>query len=253
VQNAASETHLDPNSKFHQQPFYLKTQRNQASLGQRITRFGYFDGRTPRFDTVPLDIAALLALNADSGKRPVHSGGAAFEYAGYLLRGLGVFPAGPQFLGVFDLLRGEGGLSSEFHAAFLRGFYSGAGPFADQASLELGHGADHLPHGAACRRLRVDVLYQGAEGNAALFQVIEDRDQVAQAAAEPIQFPHRQAIATIKRFEATEQGRALGRRSGFSISGENLRATGFRQRGALHVGLLVVIAPMPKRDYWVNC
>jgi transposase len=86
---------------------------------------------------------------ADSGERPVHSGGAAFEDAGYLRRGLGVFPAVAQFLGVFDLLRGEGGLASEFYASRLRCGDTGAGALPNVVTLHLGEDRGNLHHGAA--------------------------------------------------------------------------------------------------------
>jgi hypothetical protein len=41
--------------------------------------------------------------------------------------------------------------------------FAGAGPFAYQAALKLGQYAYHLPHDAACRRLRVDRLGEGTE------------------------------------------------------------------------------------------
>jgi hypothetical protein len=52
MQNAACETCLDPNPKFHQQPFYAKNQARSGN-GSPATHFSYLDGRTPMFDTVP--------------------------------------------------------------------------------------------------------------------------------------------------------------------------------------------------------
>ena len=42
-----------------------------------------------------------------------------------------------EFAGVFDLLRRQFRLASEFHLSALRGLHSGAGPFADKAPLKL--------------------------------------------------------------------------------------------------------------------
>jgi hypothetical protein len=111
------------------------------------------------------------------------------------------------------LLRGHFRLTAEFHAPTLRGLHSGAGPFADEAALQLGQYADHLPHGPACRRLGVDLLGEGTEFDAALLEVVEHGDQVAQAAAQAVKFPDNERVAVLQCLEATEQGRALGRGS----------------------------------------
>ena len=63
-----------------------------------------------------------------------------------------------QFPGVVDLLRREFSLAPEFHASAFRGLYPGAGPLTDKAALQFRQYANHLPHGAACRRLGVDCL-----------------------------------------------------------------------------------------------
>ncbi len=56
--------------------------------------------------------------------------------------------------------------------------------FADKAAFQFREYADHLPHGAACRRVGVDCFREGTEGHAPVFQVIEHGDQVAQAPAQ---------------------------------------------------------------------
>src|SRR5216683_3275126 len=45
---------------------------------------------------------------------------------------------------------------------------------------------------------------------AALVEVIEHGNKVAQAAGQPVKFPDNERVAVLQRLEATEQGRALG-------------------------------------------
>ena len=103
---------------------------------------------------------------------------------------------------VLDLLRRQFGLAPEFQAPAFRGLHSGAGPFAYQAALKLGQYAYYLPHGAACRRFGVDRFCQRSEFDAPVFQVVEHGYQVAQAAAQPVEF-----------LQTAEKGRAIGGRS----------------------------------------
>jgi hypothetical protein len=104
-----------------------------------------------------------------------------FEQVGYALAV--VFAFFNQLAGVVELLRGEFALSSEFNPSALDGFDPGAGAFADKAALTLGQEANHLPHGAAGRRVGVDVFCKRTEFNAALFEFVEHGYQVVQAAA----------------------------------------------------------------------
>jgi hypothetical protein len=53
--------------------------------------------------------------------------------------------------------------------------HAGAGPFTDNAAFKFCHEANHLPHGAACRRLGVDCFRERFEFHAALFEVVEGR------------------------------------------------------------------------------
>jgi hypothetical protein len=81
------------------------------------------------------------------------------------------------FARVGYLRSGQFSLASEFHTPALRVLYSGAG------ALAFRHEADHLPHGAACRCFGVDYFRERAKFHAALFEVVKDGYQVAQAAA----------------------------------------------------------------------
>jgi hypothetical protein len=81
-----------------------------------------------------------------------------------------------QLAGVLDLLRVEFSLAPKFHATLFRRLHSGARALADKAPFKLGQDAYHLPHGAACRRIGVDVFRQGMKFDAPLFQVVEHGD-----------------------------------------------------------------------------
>ena len=118
-----------------------------------------------------------------------------------------------RFAGVFDFSGVSFRLRPNLYAPALCGLDSGAGPLADKAPLQFDEGADHLPHGAACRRFGVDVLRKRTEFHALLFQVIEHGYQFAQAATQVVQLPHDERVAGFESLQAAEQGRALGRGS----------------------------------------
>ena len=100
------------------------------------------------------------------------------------LRGLGRRrPLVNQLPRMDEPVGGELHLPPEFHPALLRGLHSGAGALGNQGSFKLRENADHLPHGAACRRLRVDCLGERPELDAALLEVVQHVNEVAQAAA----------------------------------------------------------------------
>jgi hypothetical protein len=52
-----------------------------------------------------------------------------------------------------------------------------------QGTFEFSEYAYHLPHGAACSYVGVDVIREGTEFHASVFQVVEQGYQVAQTAA----------------------------------------------------------------------
>ena len=72
-----------------------------------------------------------------------------------------------------------------------------------------------------------------AECYAALFQVVEQGNQVAQAAAKPVELPDNQRVAGLQLVQATEQGRALGRCAGQPVIAEDVTASGVPQRREL--------------------
>jgi hypothetical protein len=65
---------------------------------------------------------------------------------------------GAEVPGMGNLLRCQLRLGAELHPTLLGGLHAGAGAFGDQAALQLGQDADHLPHGTAGGGLGVDVL-----------------------------------------------------------------------------------------------
>src|SRR5262249_6921770 len=88
---------------------------------------------------------------------PIDGRASDFEQVGDVLRSLAL---GAEFEDMFSLLRGKFGLASEFHPSGLRGLHPGAGALGDQAALEFGQYAYHLPHSPACGGLGVDMLGQ---------------------------------------------------------------------------------------------
>jgi hypothetical protein len=84
------------------------------------------------------------------------------------------------------------------------------------------------------------MLAQGAKLDALGTQIVQHGDEVTQAAAEPVEFPDNEGIAWAERFEATDEGRALGGRAREALVLENRFASGFLQRRKLQSGVLVV-------------
>jgi hypothetical protein len=60
-----------------------------------------------------------------------------------------------------DLLRRQLRLGAEFHPALLGGLHAGASAFGNQAALQFGQDADHLPHGTTGGGLGINMLGQG--------------------------------------------------------------------------------------------
>ena len=77
-----------------------------------------------------------------------------------------------QLPGLGDLRRRELLLPAKLHAAPPRFFHSCLRALHDEAALQLGQHADHLPHGAAGRCGGVDGFGEGREINAAHPQLL---------------------------------------------------------------------------------
>ena len=70
----------------------------------------------------------------------------------------------------------------------------GAGAFADQVAFELGQSGKDVEDELATRGGGVDRLLQTPEPDAPLGQAGDGIDQMAQGAAEPVQFPDDQGV-----------------------------------------------------------
>ena len=90
---------------------------------------------------------------------------------------------GAEVPGMGHLLWCQLRLGAELHATLLGGLHAGAGAFGDQATLQLGQDADHLPHRTAGGGLGVDVLCQRAKLDALGTQLIQQGDEVTQTPA----------------------------------------------------------------------
>ena len=82
-----------------------------------------------------------------------------------------------------SLLGGQFGLASEFYPSLLRGLHACVGALGDQTALKFGQDPNHLPHGAACGRLGVDMLRQGAKLDALGAECVQHGKKIAQTAA----------------------------------------------------------------------
>ena len=71
----------------------------------------------------------------------------------------------------------------------------GAGAFADEVALELGQGREHVEDELAAGGGGVDRLLEAAEPDPALGQPGDGVDEVAQRAAQPVEFPDDQGVA----------------------------------------------------------
>lgn len=69
------------------------------------------------------------------------------------------------------------------------------GPLADHVALELGEGGKDVEGEAACRSGRVERLLERAEAGATLLEHVDDVDEVAKGAPEPIEFPDHDDVA----------------------------------------------------------
>jgi hypothetical protein len=90
------------------------------------------------------------------------------------------------------------------------GSQAGGGAFADEVAFELGQGGEHVEHELAPGGGGVDCLLEAAEPDAAVGQVGDGVDQVAQGAAEAIQLPHHEGVAGAQLVEQLGEGRAVG-------------------------------------------
>ena len=137
-----------------------------------------------------------------------------------------------------DLLRRELGLAAHLHPTGDRRRAARFRAFLNQRAFQFRQYPDHLPHGAARGRRGVNRFRQGTEGHTPRFQVIQEADQVAQRAAQPVKLPDDKCIILGERLETLHQFRALDMRTRGLVS-EDALAPCLLEGGKLQVGVLV--------------
>jgi hypothetical protein len=114
----------------------------------------------------------------------------------------------------------------------------GGGPFADQVAFELGQGREHMEDQLAARGGGVDRLMEAVEPDAALGQSGDGVDQVAQGAAQAVEFPDDRGIAGAQLVQDLVEGGAVGAGAAGRL-GEHPIAAGGLQRVDLELWLLI--------------
>jgi hypothetical protein len=120
-----------------------------------------------------------------------------------------------------------------------RGQPSG-GAFADEAAFELGQGGEHVEDELAAGGGGVDRLLQAAEPDAAVGEVGDGVDQVAQGAAEAIKLPHHEGVAGAQLVEQLGEDRAVGGGAAGGL-GEDAVAAGDGEGVDLELGCWSVV------------
>ena len=114
----------------------------------------------------------------------------------------------------------------------------GAGAFADQVAFELGQGREHVEDELAARGGGVDRLLQAPEPDATVGQAGDGLDQVAEGAAEAVEFPDDQGVAGPQLVQDLLEDRAVGAGAAGGL-GEHPVAAGRGERVDLELWLLV--------------
>jgi hypothetical protein len=114
----------------------------------------------------------------------------------------------------------------------------GAGAFADEVAFELGQGGEDMEDELAAGGGGVDGLLEAAQSDAAVGQAGDGVDQVAEGAAEAVEFPDDQGVAGAQLVQELLEDRAVGAGAAGGL-GEHPIATGRGQSVDLEVGLLV--------------
>ena len=102
--------------------------------------------------------------------------------------------AGAHFADRLRVAGPQAGIAADAAAA-ARGLQAGLGALGDQRPLELGDGAQHLQGEHALRRGGVDRIAQAAEMRAAGLELLDDGEQMADRAGQPIEPDHDQGFA----------------------------------------------------------
>ena len=114
----------------------------------------------------------------------------------------------------------------------------GGGAFADEVAFELGQGGKDMEDELAAGGGGVDRLLQAAESDAAVGQAGDGVDQVAEGAAEAVQFPDDQGVAGPQLVQELLEGGSVGAGAAGGL-GEHPVAAGALEGVDLEVGLLV--------------
>jgi hypothetical protein len=90
------------------------------------------------------------------------------------------------------------------------GGQSRGGAFADEVAFELGQGREDMEHELAAGGGGVDGLLEAAEPDPAVGQAGDGVDQVAEGAAEAVQFPDDEGVAGAELIQELLEYRAVG-------------------------------------------
>jgi hypothetical protein len=123
-------------------------------------------------------------------------------------------------------------------AAGSGGGQPGAGAFADEVAFELGQGGEDMEDELAAGGGGVDGLLEAAQSDAAVGQAGDGVDQVAEGAAEAVEFPDDQGVAGAQLVQELLEDRAVGAGAAGGL-GEDPVAAGALEGVDLEVGVLV--------------
>jgi hypothetical protein len=151
-----------------------------------------------------------------------------------------VFAGVVELLGQLDLLGGEFGFASAGAAAGAGRGQTFPGVGDDQVSLELGDRGEHAIHQPALAGGGVDALFEESERDSSGGELVEQGDQVAGGAPDPVEAGRDQNVAGVQSFAQCVPSWARGLRAGGVVEVELVgRHPRTDQRVALGVGILI--------------
>jgi hypothetical protein len=109
---------------------------------------------------------------------------------------------------------------------------------ADEVAFELGQGGEHMEHQLAAGGGGVDCLLETAEPNPTVGEDGDGVDQVAQGAAEAVEFPDDQGVTGAQLVQKLLEDRAVGAGAAGGL-GEHAVAAGTFESIDLELGVLV--------------
>ena len=114
----------------------------------------------------------------------------------------------------------------------------GGGAFTDEVALELRQSGEHVKDKSAAGGGGVDRLLEAAEPDATISQAGDGVDQMAQGAAEAVQFPDDEGVARTQLVQELLEGGPVGAGAAGRF-GEHSVAAGALQGVDLELGVLV--------------